>query len=242
MIKCIIIDDDKMSRELISSYISKLDSLDQIGEFDNALDGMKFIKQNEVDVIFLDIEMPDFSGLDMLKSTNELPQIIFVTSNREYAVEAFEHSVCDFLVKPVDFSRFVKASERVVSKQPEAPESDSVNTTDTDNSSSNNTKYIFIKVDTRFVKLNLDDILYLEANGDYVVFKTANKGYIVHTTMKKINDKLPDNKFIKVHRSYIVNIDKIVDIEDTTLLIDKKIIPVSRSKKEDLMKSLNLFK
>ncbi len=235
MIKCIVIDDDKMSRELMSSYISKLDSLDKVGEFDNALDGMKFIKENEVDVIFLDIEMPDFSGLDMLKSTNELPQVIFITSNREYAVEAFEHSVCDFLVKPVDFSRFVKASERVIPKQAEVQE----NETDTDNS---NTKYIFIKVDTRFVKLNLDDILYLEANGDYVVFKTANKGYIVHTTMKKINDKLPNNKFIKVHRSYIVNIDKIVDIEDTTLLIDKKIIPVSRSKKDDLMKSLNLFK
>ncbi len=239
MIKCIVIDDDKMSRELISSYISKLDSLDQVGEFDNALDGMKFIKQNEVDVIFLDIEMPDFSGLDMLKSTNELPQVIFVTSNREYAVEAFEHSVCDFLVKPVDFSRFVKASERVVPKQEEVQENGAVNISD---SATNNTKYIFIKVDTRFVKLNLDDILYLEANGDYVVFKTANKGYIVHTTMKKINDKLPDTKFIKVHRSYIVNIDKIVDIEDTTLLIDKKIIPVSRSKKDDLMKSLNLFK
>ncbi len=240
MIKCIVIDDDKMSRELISSYISKLDSLDQVGEFDNALDGMKFIKLNEVDVIFLDIEMPDFSGLDLLKSTNELPQIIFVTSNREYAVEAFEHSVCDFLVKPVDFSRFVKASERVVPKQ-EAIQENGTETTGAADSTTN-TKYIFIKVDTRFVKLNLDDILYLEANGDYVVFKTANKGYIVHTTMKKINDKLPDNKFIKVHRSYIVNIDKIVDIEDTTLLIDKKIIPVSRSKKDDLMKSLNLFK
>lgn len=234
MIKCIVIDDDKMSRELLSAYISKLDRLNQVGEFDNALDGIKFLKQNEVDVIFLDIEMPDFSGLDMLKSIPELPQVIFVTSNREYAVEAFEHSVCDFLVKPVDFSRFVKASERVVPK--------SQGTTESNEADSANKKYIFIKVDTRFVKLNLDDILYLEANGDYVVFKTMNKGYIVHTTMKKINDKLPDNKFIKVHRSYIVNIDKIVDIEDTTLLIDKKIIPVSRSKKDDLMKSLNLFK
>lgn len=235
--RCIIVDDEEMSRHVISELCAKIDDIEVIAKCASAIDAINVINSQEVDLMFLDIEMPDLSGIDLIRSVKNLPQIIFTTSNKQYALEAFEYDVTDYLMKPVVFPRFLKAVTKAKNKAlpkpssaEKAPAKKKIN------------EEIFVKVNSRFVKLNINDILWLEARGDYVLFKTEGKSHLVHTTLKKISENLPDEVFVKIHRSYIVNINRIVDIEDNTVLIKESVIPISRSNRETLLNKLNLFK
>lgn len=236
--RCIIVDDEEMSRHVISELCAKIDDIEVIAKCSSALDAINVINSEEIDLMFLDIEMPDLSGIDLIRSVKNLPQIIFTTSNTQYAVEAFEYDVTDYLMKPVVFPRFLKAVTRAKNKAVPAPAA----TPEKTPSKAKTNEEIFVKVNSRFVKLNINDILWLEARGDYVLFKTEGKSHLVHTTLKKISENLPDEVFVKIHRSYIVNINKIVDIEDNTVLIKESVIPISRSNRETLLNKLNLFK
>ena len=178
----------------------------QVGSFDNGLDALKMIKSVDVDVLLLDIQMPDFSGLDLIKSLEKKPQIILTTGHAEYAVEAFEHRVTDFLTKPVELPRLLKALDHARQNLASANGSEEMSE-------------LFIKVDGRYVRLDLEDVLYVESLGDYVTFRTSKEKYIVHSTLKNIDDKIKNSKFLKVHRSYIVNLSKVVDIEETNMVI-----------------------
>jgi len=226
---CIIVDDEKMARLALSKYCEKVNYLKVLGEYSNALEALETIKSQQVDLMFLDIHMPEISGIDLVKSYTQLPMIIFSTHHKDFALEAFEYDVVDYLLKPIEFPRFFKAVNKARSNLEATP------------SPGLASPEIFIKVDNRLVKLDLDDILWVEAKGDYVLFKTEAKGHIVHSTLKNILKKLPQEKFAKVHRSYIVNLGKIVDIEDSTLLIRDKVIPISRANKENLMGRLNMI-
>jgi DNA-binding LytR/AlgR family response regulator len=185
---------------------------------------LNWLKNNDTDVVLLDIEMPDLSGMDLIKSVEKLPQIIFITGYTEYALEAFEYHVTDFVPKPVTLPRLIRAIERA----------EELN----NNVKSQGQNEIFVRVDGRFVRLELKDILYVESLGDYVTFVTENKKYIVHSTLKNIDDKLTNKNFLKVHRSYIINITKVVDIEENNLVIKDKVIPISRAHKPLLMKKI----
>jgi DNA-binding LytR/AlgR family response regulator len=234
---CIIIDDEKMARVIIKTLCNEIDDLHISGEFSNAIQAMKFLNENTVDLIFLDIHMPNFSGLDFIKSLKNPPKIILTTSDTKFALEAFEYDfILDYLVKPIKLPRFIKAIEKVNKKEISSNSTASQinNTPDVEND-------FYINIDRRLIKIDLPSIYLIEAKGDYIKIKTENQDYTVHSTLKKIEEKLPESLFLKIHRSYIINLKKIVDIEDNSVLIKKDVIPVSRSKRPELMKRLDLL-
>jgi len=233
--KCIIIDDEKFARTVLSTMILKSPDLVLAEEFDNAIDAIKYLNDNHViDLIFLDIHMPKFSGFDFIKTLKNLPQIILVTTDKNFAIDAFNYDcITDYLVKPILQERFDRAINRVkINKE-------KVNNFVGLNHSTN--KEIYINIDKRLVKIDITTIKYIHANGDYIVIKTEAVNYTVHTTLKKIEEKLHNSSFLKIHRSYIINLNKIIDIQDSTVLIDKEVIPISKSKRSILMESLNLL-
>ena len=222
--KCIIVDDDEMSRVSLDLLCKKIEDIEVQEVFKSGVDALNWLKDNETDLIFLDIEMPDLSGIDLVKSIDNLPQIVFTTSHTKYALEAFEYRVTDFLPKPIQFPRLLKAIERV----------EELN----GNVKRESQNEIFIRVNGRFVRVPLDDILYIESLGDYVTFVSETKKYIVHSTLKNIDDKIRNDNFLKVHRSYIINLAKVVDIEENNLVIKDKVIPISRAHKSILLKRI----
>ncbi len=224
--KCLVVDDDKISRELVCECIKETEDLILSSVCNNGIEASNFLSNNEVDLIFLDVEMPKMNGLDLLKSLNHKPQVILVTAKEKYAVEAFEYEVTDYLVKPINHSRFVKAVQKARAKnKPSQIESVKAGN-------------IFIKVDSELINLPTTDILWIEALGDYVNFITAVKKYVVLSTMKNIEAKLPGAEFVRVHRSYLVRIDKIKKISEDILLVENKLIPVSKSYKKELLDRL----
>ena len=235
---CIIIDDEATARAIISQLCSNESSLNVLEEFPNAIQAIKYLNQNDVDLIFLDIHMPDFTGFDFIETIKNPPKIILTTSDANFAIQAFEYDcIVDYLVKPITPDRFSKAIQKAESTakpiKPKAKASDEVETT-----SGND---LYVNIDRRLIKIDIPSIYLVEAKGDYIQIKTEEKNYTVHSTLKKIEDKLPDSLFLKIHRSYIINVDKIIDIEDNSVLIKKDVIPVSRSNRPELMKRLNLL-
>lgn len=229
--RCIIVDDEEMSRQIIGKFVEQTDFLENIGSFSNAIDASGVLRKEKVDVIFLDVEMPEMSGLDLIKILKEKPQIILISSEQKYAVEAFEYEVTDYILKPLNYARFLKAVEKANEKLSASQSHTPVHKDDS----------IFIKVDSRLVKLDKSDIIYIEALRDYVIVHTDNKKYTVFSTMKGIEKNLPNDEFTRVHRSYIIRIDKIQDIEDNTLVIKNKVIPIGPSYKAELMNKLNII-
>ncbi|QOD59496.1 response regulator transcription factor [Polaribacter haliotis] len=230
---CIIIDDD-VSARLIIKQLCKQTKLEVKEEFSSAIDAIKYLNSNSVEVIFLDIHMPSFSGFDFMKTLKILPKIILTTSDKTFALEAFEYdAVVDYLLKPVKLERFLKSIDKLLKVD------SNVNITKTIEVEKKD--FIFVHVDKRLVKINIPEILLIEAKGDYIKIKTHKKNYIVHSTLKKIDDKLPSNMFMRIHRSFIINTSKIIDIEDNSVLIEKHVIPISRSHKSELMERLNLL-
>jgi two-component system response regulator LytT len=235
----ILIDDDPMARAVIHQMAILFPEFKVIEEFSTAISAIKYLNQHPVDLVFLDIHMPDFTGIDFIKTIKNPPRIILVTADKNFAFEAFEYDcVKDYLVKPITEERFEKTMTKLkqfnttlqVEEQikPELTVSATV-------------EDFFINVDRRLIKIEFSTVNFIEAKGDYVYIKTEKENYKVHTTLKKIEDKLPSRLFIKVHRSFIINFKKIIDIEDNSVLISKHVIPVSRSNRSDLMSQLNLL-
>ena len=235
--KCIIIDDEKLARVIMRTLCKEVSELEILSEFSNAIQAMKFLNENHVDLIFLDIHMPDFNGLDFIKSLKNPPKIILTTSDPKFAIEAFEYDfIIDYLLKPIESTRFQKAIVKAKNKKIETFTATSKNKNSEEISND-----FYINIDRRLIKIDLPSIYLIEAKGDYINIKTDDKSYIVHSTLKKIEEKLPESLFLKVHRSYIINLKKIIDIEDNSVLIKKDVIPVSRSKRPELMKRLDLL-
>ncbi|WP_346882640.1 LytTR family DNA-binding domain-containing protein [uncultured Algibacter sp.] len=234
---CIIIDDETTARVIINQLCSQINTIHVAAEFPNAMQAIKYLNQNEVDLIFLDIHMPDFTGFDFIQTLKNPPRIILTTSDANFAIEAFEYDcIVDYLVKPILLPRFQKAIQKAENKPSKTKALSNNNKIET--TSGND---LYINIDRRLIKLDIPSIYLIEAKGDYINVKTEEKNYTVHSTLKKIEDKLPTHLFLKVHRSYIINIKKIIDIEDNSVLIKKDVIPVSRSNRPELMKRLNLL-
>jgi len=231
---CIIIDDDEMSRRVVEEFINRTDFLDLKNSFSNAVEAINYIKQDEdVNLIFLDIEMPEMSGIDFLNTLLTPPQVIIISSKEEYAIQAFDYSVTDYLLKPITYARYFKA----VSKAYEIFNKGRANV-DVE-------KEIFIKKNSSLVRIKYNDILWIEALENYVVINTINDKFTIHFTMKSIENQLPSIKFKRVHRSFIVNISRITSIEDNSIIIKlneiKKVIPIGKSYKEKLLNEINLM-
>ena len=233
--KCIIIDDEKMARVITRTLCNQISDLIIVEEFPSAIQAIKFLNENSVDLIFLDIHMPDFNGLDFIKTLKDPPKIILTTSDPQFAIEAFEYDfIVDYLLKPLELTRFKKAIDKAQKKTITKVSSPAKTTKESDND-------FYVNIDRRLIKIDLPSIYLIEAKGDYINIKTEDKNYTVHSTLKKIEEKLPESLFLKVHRSYIINIKKIIDIEDNSVLIKRDVVPVSRSKRPELMKRLDLL-
>jgi len=226
MISAIAVDDELISRESLEFLVSKIDDIQLVASFPSAGELKTFLNGNKVDVIFLDIEMPGLSGLDFLAVTEDLPSIILTTSNPNYALEAFEYDVVDYLVKPISLKRFNQSLDRIRKLQSESEE-------DPDE--------IYVRADGKFVKVILDELRYVETLDDYVVMHMeGNRKHIVHSTLSKMDDRLPNSNFQKVHRSYIVNLSKITSVEEAKLNIGDRIVPISRAYRPIIKSRLKL--
>ena len=234
---CIIIDDEATSRTIIGELCSSYKNLNVVEVFSNAIEAIKYLNQNKTDLIFLDIHMPDFNGFDFIRTLKDPPYIILTTADAEFAIQAFEYDcIVDYIVKPIKPERFKKSIQKVEGKLNEK-----VTATVTDKEKQQTGDDFYVNINKRLIKIDIQSIYLVEAKGDYIYLKTDNKNYTVHSTLKKIEEKLPDHMFLKIHRSYIININKIIDIEDNSVLIEEDVVPVSRSNRPELMKRLNLL-
>ena len=228
---CIIVDDEEMSRNAMKHLIEQVSFLNLIKVCEGSLDAVKTLEKEKIDVVFLDIEMPDMNGMELIKFLKTRPLIILTTSHKEYALDAFDYNVVDFLVKPVSLTRFLQSAD----KAKELFENSKTQL------ESVNKDYFFVKNNSVMNKLFIKDILWIEAMGDYVTVNATNKKFTLHTTLKAIEEKIPSNKFVRVHRSFIVAVDNISAVEDTIICINNKLIPVGALYKEAFMKRLNLL-
>lgn len=227
-LNCIIVDDSAIQRMIISKLVSNHTKLNLVGDFSNAVETKNFISYNNVEIIFLDIEMPILNGFDFLDTLKIKPQVIFITSKPEYAVKAFDYEATDYIQKPIDAVRFDTAIKKAVAKYVFLNEI--IN---------ENSEHILIKSNLKNLKVNTSKIKYLEAYGDYVKVITENENHLVLSTMKAFANDLPQEKFIRVHKSFIVNLNKIDKYNSKFIEIGTKKIPLSRTKKAELKKALD---
>jgi DNA-binding LytR/AlgR family response regulator len=230
--KCLIVDDNKMARMALKQLVAQVPALELVAECSDAHEAFDQLNKTAIDLLLLDIEMPEMTGLELIrKMGRNRPLIIFTTAKKDYAVEAFELNVVDYLIKPIELPRFRQAVEKAT----EAIESNKAEVKVEEQG------FVFVKDNGILKRISIEDILYLEAMGDYVKVHTAQKFHVVHATLKSIEEKLPASKFIRVHRSYIVAINKIDYIQEGTISIGKTSIPVADTHKSNLSRRLNLL-
>ncbi|UHG94925.1 LytR/AlgR family response regulator transcription factor [Spirosoma oryzicola] len=239
---CLIVDDEPLARELIKKFVARVPTLSLLGESSNAIEAIAVIHNQQPDIIFLDVDMPEMTGIELLKSfTAARPQVIMTTAYPGYALEGFEYDVTDYLLKPIPFDRFLKAINRVRDRinnatpfaQP-APVNEPAAGVKKDNPARNN-KFLWVKEDKKMVNVNTDDILYVEGMKDYVKIFLSDKLVITHITMSRMERLLPENEFIRVNRSYIVRRSAIRAVNGNTIeTINKKEIPIGISYRDSI--------
>jgi DNA-binding LytR/AlgR family response regulator len=231
--RCIVVDDSKMASRSLAQLIAQVDFLELKKEFNDPLDAFKFLQSEKIDLMFLDVEMPGMTGLEIVKHLKDPPLIILVTSKKEYAAEAFDLDVADYIIKPISLSRFMtavyKAKELFEGKH---------HVMDMDEAGKG---YIFVRSNSQLVKINLNDITHVEAMGDYITIHHASKESTIHSTLKNFEEKLPPDKFYRAHRSYLLAIDHIDKIVENTAYIGQIAIPIGEQYKRDLLKKLHLI-
>ncbi len=232
-LSCVIVEDSELEAELMVSHVGRIDFLDLKGVFDKALQAQKYVLENQIDLIISDIQLPDITGLQMIKTLKNPPQVIFTTSFSDYAADGFDLEATDYIVKPVIFERFLIAANRAMKlyKQQNSPGIHALEIKTEDD-------YFFIRSDFSFVKINFKDILYIESIKDYVRIVTTTGSHLTSMTMKIIEEQIPMNEFVRIHRSYIVKINKIDAIKNDEIAIGKQVLPVSDSFKESLYKKV----
>lgn len=227
---CIIVDDDDVTRMEVERLVKRTPFLKLIKSCTGAIEAYNIISQHSIDLVFLDVMMPEMSGLDLMKSFyKERPHVILMTLNKDFALEAFDYDVIDFLMKPISEDRFLKAVSKVK------------RIFDNEHKNGEPKSYIFAKVDSTLVKIDTKDILYVEAAGNYISVYTDKDRFVIYNTMKSIMEKLCEKDFLRVHLSFIVRVDKITKVDGNSIVINKKLIPVSRTYKDDLTARLNLI-
>lgn len=232
---CIIVDDEAAARLILKKLCTEIPNINVVAEFESAIEAIKYLNNNQVDIVLLDIHLKYLNGLDVIETIKNPPKIILISSDKSFGFDAFQHNcVVDYIAKPVTLERLNKAVNKTNSFL-------SHDQTDNNQNSLNLESDIYINIDKRLIKIKIDSILLIESKGDYINVNTEEKNYIVHSTLKKIHQKLPHSFFVKVHRSFVVNILKISSIEESTVVINKKLIPISRSNKPELMERLNLL-
>lgn len=231
MYKCFIIDDESHAIETLKKYANDSGQLEIVGTSQNPLEAVKYINLHKnIDITFLDIDMPEISGLDVADLIYDNTAIIFTTGHAGYAVQGFEKNISDFLLKPISFERFLKSLNRIIKKldikEPEEPKNDS---------------YFFVNpgIKGKMLKINFHDVEFIEGLNNYIVIHTPQNNHIIYLTMKEIEAGLPPEIFIRIHKSYIVNINKVTLMEGNKIMIDKVVLPIGSSFKEKMLKKIN---
>ena len=237
--KCVIIDDEPLAVELLEDFVNKIDTLELLRTFNNAIDAVSFINQNNVDLIFLDIQMPHFSGIEFLNTIEKKPLIIFTTAYSDYAVEGFNLGAVDYLVKPIPFHRFLKSVVRA--QQISNPAAVIQAVTESTPTPESEQDFMFVRAEYENVKMNFSDILFIEGLKDYVkIYTTDNKFTLTLISLIKLENLLSNKGFSRIHRSYIINIKHVKSIQKNKVLISDKRIPISESYKNAFFEKINL--
>jgi len=231
ILKAVIVDDEPMARSFLERYCEKYGNLQVMGSFPCTETALTYLKSNEIDILFLDVEMPGSTGFQLLDQMLYMPKIILTSSKTDYAFDAFQYNVADYLKKPFTYNRFQESLGKIT---------ETFTNSNANSKSNHKQEDIFIKSEGKYVRLNYHDILYIESVGDYVKYFTSAKNYLTHSTLKAVEEKMNGKHFMKVHRSYIVNLGKIKDIEDHSLVIEGKVIPISKVLKSEVMQRINL--
>ena len=230
-LSCLVVDDDPMSRTLLEEYVARHDSLRLIGSCVDAVEASNVLRRTDADIILLDIEMPAMSGIELARTIHEPTKVILVSGKTDYAVDAFDVDVTDYLLKPVSYARFLRAVRRAVhafEAEAKAPAMAA-------------TASVFVRSEGKLVKIALSSVHWLEAQGDYVLINMTDRRLMTHATMKALADKLPSSEFVRVHRSYIVRLDSIDDVEDSSLVIGRTVIPIGASYRQAFMEQLEML-
>jgi two-component system, LytTR family, response regulator len=225
-LKTVIVEDESLSRKLLETYCEKCGQTKLCGSFTTADEALVFLNEQEIELLFLDVEMPGINGFELLDRMNYMPKVILTTSKTEYAYQAFQYDVVDYLKKPIQYNRFLSALTKLKPATEEQQESEE----DT----------FYIKSSGKFIRLHYSEILFVESLGDYVKYVTDDKSYVAHSTLKMVEEKMSDRPFMKVHRSFVVNLEKIKDIKNYNLVINGKTIPISKTLKSEVLKRLKI--
>lgn len=232
-ISCIIVDDEAIAREIIVTHLSKIDNIEVVAQCKNAIEAFNFISNNTVDLVFLDINMPEISGIAFAKSIKKDIKVIFTTAYRDYAVEGFDLQAVDYLLKPIAFERLLKAVNRYFEVNSESKD------VETEITDINN--FIFVRSNRRMLKVDFDTILYIESFSDYIKIHQGSEIIVTRETITAIEAKLPKQQFIRIHRSYIVCISKIQSFTNEDITVNRKALPISRSYKKEVLKHLEKY-
>ncbi|HOY12088.1 MAG TPA: LytTR family DNA-binding domain-containing protein [Saprospiraceae bacterium] len=235
-IKTLIVDDEPLALDILETFIAKMPNLELVARCNNALEGIEALKNHEVDLMFLDIQMPQITGIEFLRSLRNPPAVVFTTAFPDFALEGFELDAVDYLLKPISMDRFMKA----VSK---ATERIMIRKQGTDTIEEIGDDYFFVKADKKLIKVNFSDIIYIEGLKDYVIIRQENSRVIALQTMKSLEDKLHSSNFRRVHRSYIVNLGKVLALDGNTLEVMEKgqvkVIPIGKNYRDELLDMIN---
>ncbi|MBK8565322.1 MAG: response regulator transcription factor [Saprospiraceae bacterium] len=224
--KTLIVDDEKPAVELLLAYAAKIPELTVIGTAHSAIAAKAILQEKPVDLLFLDIQMPDLTGLQLLRMLKNPPAVVLTTAYSEFALEGYELDVLDYLLKPIEFGRFYKAVSKLVGSRPQRGEQLAQEIKE---------DYFFVKTDHQIIKVNFADILFIESLREYVRIHTTTQRIVARLAMQRLEEELPSAKFIRIHRTYIVNIDAVQKIEGNVLHIGKEQLPVSKGKREEFM-------
>ena len=250
MYQVLIVDDEFLARKLLQDYVSKIPELQLAGTAQNAFEAFSFCKEHHVDIVLLDIHMPDLNGIELARTLKSVPSIIFTTAYSEYALESYEVSAVDYLLKPIALPRFMQAIEKAIARlkglatpsaatEAATPQtSQTLQTLQAPPQTPPQTPYLMVKADYKLYKINFDDIHYIEGQHEYVSFYTKDKRVTALYSLKALEDQLPRDKFIRVHKSYIVNIDHISEIEQVSLTVAGHKVPIGGSYRDSLLERL----
>jgi two-component system LytT family response regulator len=239
ILRCLVVDDDPLSVQVVLNCIANTPFLTAVGSYTNPVEAAEALRTQPVDLLFLDVEMPLLSGIELLSTLQHPPLVVLITSSKDYAVQAFEHAVVDYLVKPVSYARFLQAAQKAL--ETAERNNASTSTADAIEASAPDADFTFIKVDAKLVRVGFDEVRYVEALGDYVHIITGQSKHIVYSTMKAVEEKFPSARFVRVHRSFIVNFNRIQALEDNSVVVEGKHIPVGQTYLRDVMQRLNKF-
>jgi two-component system LytT family response regulator len=234
IVNCIIVDDEPVAREIIQNHLAKIDAINLVADCKSAIEAFNIINAENIDLIFLDINMPEISGLSFAKSINKNIKIIFTTAYREYAVDGFDLQAVDYLLKPISFERLLQGVNKYLS------ENVTVQPIVTQEIISEKSESFFVRADRKMIKICFDDILFIESLADYIKIHLTDKKVVTRETISSIEAKLPQKDFIRVHRSYIVSLGKISSFTNELVEIDKKQLPISRSYKKAVLAKLGV--